>query len=103
VNNIWSISDSSTDPPINQLLLQPFLNYNFPDGTYLTTAPIVTANWEADGGDVWTVPLGGGVGRIFHLGRLPVNTQISAYYNVATPEFGADWQLRAQVQLMFPK
>jgi hypothetical protein len=103
VNNIWSVSGSSSDPPINQFLLQPFVNYNFPGGTYLTTAPIVTANWEASGSDVWTVPLGGGIGHIFHLGRLPVNSQVSAYYNVATPEFGADWQLRVQVQLMFPK
>ena len=47
--------------------------------------------------------MGGGIGRIVHLGRLPVNTQISAYYNVVSPDDGADWQLRAQVQLMFPK
>jgi hypothetical protein len=32
-----------------------------------------------------------------------VNSSIQAYYNVEKPEFGADWQLRAQVQLMFPK
>jgi hypothetical protein len=52
----------------------------------------------------WTVPLGGGIGKIFHIGRLPLNTQLSAYYNVVTPDNGgADWQLRAQVQLMFPK
>ena len=40
------------------------------------------------------------------LGRksiLPVNTQVAGYYNVATPDFGADWQLRFQVQLLFPK
>jgi hypothetical protein len=43
------------------------------------------------------------VGKIFHLGKLPVNTQLSAYYNVETPTFGADWQLRFQIQLMFPK
>jgi hypothetical protein len=49
------------------------------------------------------VPLGGGVGKIFHLGKLPVNTQLSAYYNVVTPDDGANWQIRAQVQLMFPK
>jgi hypothetical protein len=49
------------------------------------------------------VPIGGGVGHIFHVGRLPVNTQISAYYNVEKPDGGADWQLRVQVQLMFPK
>jgi hypothetical protein len=26
-----------------------------------------------------------------------------AYYNVVKPDFGANWQVRAQVQLMFPK
>jgi hypothetical protein len=36
------------------------------------------------------VPLGGGVGKIFHLGRLPVNTQLSAYYNVVHPRQRAD-------------
>jgi hypothetical protein len=102
-NNIWSVSNSGSSPPINQMLVQPFLNYNFKGGAYLTSAPIITANWQADSGDTWTIPLGGGVGKIFHLGKLPVNTQVSAYYNVETPEYGADWQLRFQVQLMFPK
>jgi len=102
-NNLWSVSNSSSSPPINQMLVQPFLNYNFKGGAYLTSSPIITANWQADSGDTWTVPLGGGVGKIFHLGKLPVNTQIGAYYNVVTPDDGPDWQLRVQVQLMFPK
>ena len=49
------------------------------------------------------MPVGGGVGKIFHLGKLPVNTQLSAYYNVVQPDDGANWQIRVQVQLMFPK
>ena len=102
INNVWSLG-TSDDTAYNNGLIQPFLNYNFKGGTYLTSAPIITANWEADSDDRWTVPLGGGIGRIFHLGRLPVNTQLSGYYNVVTPDYGADWQLRAQVQLMFPK
>jgi hypothetical protein len=47
--------------------------------------------------------MGGGIGRIFHLGQLPVNASLQGYYNVVQPDFGANWQLRAQVQLMFPK
>ena len=46
---------------------------------------------------------GGGVGKIFHLGKLPVNTQLAAYYNVVRPDDGPNWQIRFQVQLMFPK
>ena len=48
------------------------------------------------------MPVGGGIGHIFHVGRLPVNTQASAYYNVH-PDNGANWQLCLQVQLLFPK
>ena len=66
------------------------------------SAPIWTVNWKANGGQQWTIPLGGGVGKI-HFGKLPVNTRISAYYNVAKPDFGANWQIRAQMQFMFPK
>ena len=102
VNNIWSVSNGQGGS-YNNFLLQAFLNYNFPSSTYLTTSPIMTANWQAKGKDVWTVPLGGGIGHIFHLGKLPLNTQIAAYYNVVTPQFGPNWQIRAQVQAMFPK
>jgi hypothetical protein len=103
VNNIWSLSGGKQGGAYNNGLIQPFVNYNFKEGFYLTSAPIMTIDWKADGDQRWTVPLGGGVGKIFHFGRLPVNTQLSAYYNVAKPDFGANWQLRAQVQLMFPK
>jgi hypothetical protein len=99
---MWSL-DTSSDPSYNNFLLQPFLNYNLRGSIYINSAPIITANWEADSGDQWTVPLGAGVGRIFHLGKLPVNGQIGGYYNVVKPDDGADWQLRVQVQLMFPK
>lgn len=64
---------------------------------------MITANWEPDSDQRWTVPLDGGIGKIFHVGKLPVNTQVGAYYNVVHPDDGASWQLRAQVQLTFLK
>ncbi len=102
-NNIWSLSGDNQGGSYNNGLIQPFINYNFEGGFYLTSAPISTVDWKADSGNQWTVPLGGGVGKIFHLGKLPVNTQLGAYYNVVTPDDGPDWQIRAQVQFMFPK
>jgi hypothetical protein len=102
-NNIWSLSSGETGGAYNNGLIQPFLNYNMKDGLYLTSSPILTVNWKATGSERWTVPLGGGVGKIFHLGKLPVNTQVSAYYNVARPDFAPSWQLRVQVQFLFPK
>jgi hypothetical protein len=103
VNNVWSLTDDKNGGSYNVGLIQPFINYNFKGGLYLTTSPVITVDWKASSDDAWTVPIGGGVGKIFHFGKLPVNSQIGAYYNVEKPEFGADWQIRAQVQLMFPK
>ena len=102
-NNIWSVSGSKTGGSYNNGTLQPFINYNLPGGLYLTSSPIITADWNAKSSQRWTVPIGGGIGKIFHLGKLPVNAQVSAYYNVVRPDNGANWQVRLQAQLMFPK
>jgi hypothetical protein len=101
-SNIWSVAGSGT-VDINLFTWQYFINYNLSDGWYLLSAPINTANWEGDSGDRWTIPIGGGAGKIFRVGKQPMNGQISAYYNVEKPNFGADWQLRLQLQFLFPK
>jgi len=104
VNNVWSVSEESGRGEVNQFLFQPFVNYNFPEhpGRYLTFAPVVTANWEADG-DKWVIPLGLGIGQIMRFGKQPVNLQASFYYNVEKPEEAAEYQIRLQLQFMFPK
>ena len=93
----------SGEQDVNLLTWQYFINYNLPKAWYLTSAPIITANWEADSGDVWTIPFGGGFGRVFNIGSQPVNCQVQAFDNVEGPENGPDWQVRLQVQLLFPK
>lgn len=101
-SNVWSFAGSG-DQDVNFFTWQYFVNYNLDHGWYLTSAPIITANWEADSKNTWTVPFGGGVGKIFRIGKQSFNAQASAYYNIETPEFGADWQLRLQLQMLFPK
>lgn len=104
VNNIWSFAGQADRPKVNAMLIQPFINYNLAKGWYITTAPQFNANWAAtDDCNIWTVPLGGGVGKILKIGKQPINTQLVAYYNVAKPKGSADWQLRLQVQLLYPK
>ena len=102
VSNIWSVGGGDAD--INLFTWQYFINYNLDDGWYLVSAPIITANWEADSDHTWTVPFGGGVGKIFRVGNQPINAQLSLYNNVVTPDdYGPEWQVRAQIQFMFPK
>lgn len=102
-NNLWSFAGDDDRPAVNQFLFQYFINYNLPDGWYVTSAPIITANLKAESGNKWTVPFGGGAGRLIRIGRLPVNLSAQAYYNVESPEQGPDWTLRLQLQMLFPK
>ena len=101
-SNVWSVAGDG-EQDVNIFTWQYFINYNLPNSWYLVTAPIITANWEADSENRWTIPIGGGVGKIFRIGKQPVNAQVSAYKNVESPEFGANWQIRLQFQLLFPK
>jgi hypothetical protein len=103
INNVWSFAGESDRPDVNQMLIQPFVNYNLPDAWYVGSVPIITANWEADSDNRWTVPLGISVGKIVRLGKLPVNAQVGGYYNVVRPDHAAEWQLRIQVQFLFPR
>jgi len=105
VNNVWSVSEDDDRGEVNQFLMQPFINYNFPSspGRYLTFSPIITANWEAESGEEWLVPLGLGIGQITRLGSQPVNLQAAFYYNVERPKGAPNYQVRLQFQLLFPK
>jgi hypothetical protein len=102
-NNVWSIAGSGGRPAVNQFLMQYFINYNLKKGWYVTSAPIVTANWESSNGNRWTVPFGGGVGRIMKLGFQPVNLSASFYGNAVYPAGTSSWNMRLQIALLFPK
>jgi hypothetical protein len=99
-SNVWDING---DTDIDVFSWQYFVNYNMDNGWYLTSSPLLSANWEASSGEKWTVPVGGGVGRIFRIGKQAVNAQFQYFYNVEKPDHVGDWSIRMQFQLMFPK
>ncbi len=86
----------------NGFLIQPFVNYNLMDGWYLTSVPVINADWQAPSGQRWTVPIGASIGRFVRFGEVPVSVQAGYYYNIERPDGGSDWALRFQLQLLFP-
>jgi arylsulfatase len=67
------------------------------------TGPLTIKRMEVDSDDTWTLPLGGGVGKVFKIGHQMVNCSMQTYYNVVTPDFGPEWTLRFQFTLVFPQ
>jgi hypothetical protein len=103
INNQWSVGGDPNRPAVNAFLAQPFANYNMAGGWFLNTSPIITADWNAPSGQKWTVPLGGGVGRVFKIGDQAYNASIQGYYNIVRPDHAATWNLRTSLALLFPK
>ena len=103
VQNIWSFAGPSGEPDVNQFTFQYFINYNISNGWYLTSTPIITADWERSSGDQWTVPFGGGIGKLHRFGKLPVDFKLQAFSNVEKPEGGPDWSMMFAVKFLFPK
>ena len=101
--NLFSVAGPSGRPDVNQMLLQPFVNYNLPHKWYLTSSPIITANWEARSSQRWVVPVGGGVGKIVHFGKQPVNVYSQFFRNVQRPDGTSSWSAGFNMTFLFPK
>src|SRR5262249_24604265 len=85
-NNIWSYAGQDNRANVNQFLLQYFVTYNLPDTWYVTSSPIITANWNASSGNKWTVPFGAGFGKLIKLGKLPLNVQVQGFTDPIRPD-----------------
>jgi hypothetical protein len=102
VNNQWSVASWGSKEAVNEMLLEPFVNYNFGKGWHLSTELIMTADWRANPSERWTVPIGAGIGKLFFLGKLPMDSTLEAFDNVEHPKYEADWQLRFRVTFLLP-
>jgi hypothetical protein len=104
INNTWSFAGNKERDDVNHMFLNLFIVLQLGDGWYVNSAPIITADWTANTGEQWIVPVGAGGGKLVMLdGKLPLNLQTQLYYNVVRPEFGPEWQWRFQAQILLPK
>ena len=103
VNNVWTFSDSGSTTKVNQFLLQPFVNFNFGKGWAISTVPVITANWDAESGQQWTVPIGAGISRTTVFSGRPMTLAIHYYRNVVRPDSAGADQVRFMLVMLFPK
>ena len=103
-SQIWSFAGPDDRSPVSLMTIQYFVNYNLAHGWYLSSSPILTFNWKAASSEEWVVPFGGGAGKIFKIGKLPLNGGLQAFYNVrpdGSQTIGS-WSMRVQIALLFP-
>jgi opacity protein-like surface antigen len=101
LQNVWSLGGGSGVNKVNALGAQYLLNYNLPDGWSLYSNATITSNWTKESSERWTVPVGGGVGKLFFAGKQPISMSLQAFYNVVTPTGGPNWSLSFQLAFLF--
>jgi hypothetical protein len=77
---MWSFAGDDERADISQFQLQPLASYRVSPANTIGYLGTTTANWKADSGERWTVPLGlsysiltrpaGGAGQLHHWRRL---------------------------------
>jgi hypothetical protein len=103
---LWSVARTADRPYMSRLSVMYVVGFHFPGGWYVKTAPVISANWSADSPrNTWTIPVGGGVGKVLHLGEVPLNVSVAAYWNAIRPDTVTAPSGNAQVQvaLLLPK
>ena len=102
MGQVWSIAGDSQRSAVSQFVAQPLIHYNLSRGWFLISSPAISANWNA-AGEQWTLPLGGGVGRVFSLGSQSVSASAQFYWYTIKPANAPDYSLRVVFSLLFPR
>ncbi len=101
--NTWSFAGNDARQDVNAFRLQTFVFWNFPKGWFLVNNSRIAANWNADAGQRWLVPIGAGIGRLVLKDLFPSNIRVEAYYRVVRPQNAASWAVRFRVALVLPR
>lgn len=102
-NHLWSFAGDDDRADVNLSTIEYFLYANLGDGWWIGTSPVNTANWEADQNEIWTIPVGGGFGKMFMSGDQPINLKLEAYSFLEAPAYEADWSIMLGIQLLLPE
>lgn len=104
VQNWSSFAGNRNRPETNSMNLQPIAAYFLPDSWNIGYSGNILANWEADTGEIWTVPIGVGVGKVIKLGRVPVKFGLAAQWMPVHPDdFGQKWNIQVSISPVIPK
>lgn len=91
-----SVGGSDNRDDVNLTNLQYFYMYSLNETTSIGAAPNIIVNWEADGTDRFTIPVGLGINKTVNFGKIPVRLGAELYYSVWKPNNipAVEWNLR---------
>lgn len=99
-NHLWDVAGDEDRGDVNSTFIQPFISYGAGRGITYSLNTESTYDWEAE---QWTVPINLMVTKVTKLGGQLVNLGGGLKWVAEAPEGGADWGVRINIVLLFPK
>jgi hypothetical protein len=105
VQHWWDVAGDDDRSDVNLTNIQYLGFYRVDDETNIGIGgPNITANWEADSDDRWTIPVGIAWNTTTKIGPLPVKIGVELYKYIESPDnFGQEWGLRFIFSPVVPK
>lgn len=90
-------------PNTNITTIQGYFSYGLGHGWQLISNPVITYDWEGDGGNKLNLPLGGGVAKTVMISKMPLRIAAEFQYFVAsTDRFGPDMLFKFSMSPIMP-
>ena len=85
------------------MMIQPMVFWNFAPGKAIAYNAAISADWNANSDNRWTVPIGLSWNQTIDLGGgHGFDYMIGPYYNVERPDGAARWQIRFMLSWLAP-
>lgn len=98
----WGFGGTASDKRVNQLFGKPFVLYELSENWNLVYIPLgLSHSWKAAKGDDWTIPLGGGIRRLFEIRGQKMGFQAQAFDYVARKPKDPEWELRFTIEFLY--
>jgi hypothetical protein len=100
-DHIWIASQGATKASITAG--QYFYVVNLKNAWQITGQPTFSYNHKGTKGNKLTLPIGTGVNKVTHFGKLPIKMSMQYWYYVASPDqFGPQHQIRFTISPVVP-
>jgi len=102
MGNLGSFTGIESRNEVHQFILRALIRRPLWGKWYITSDPIVTANWNAATGQKWLVPFGCGIGRIMQGVKNKWSMALHYYLNAIRPDGAPEGLFRIDVLYKLP-
>ncbi len=101
----WSVAGEGSRQDVSKFYVAPVVVYHFDslfgEKGWYAALPDDLWTYDFEEGEFTSIPLGARLGKVFKIGKQPVNVFLQSWYNAA--DSGEDYAIKFNFTLLFPK